>query len=318
MKNQLFAIAAAALVVAGCSKTEVVKVAENRAIGFSSFVGNPTKAPINSVNDLQSFNVFGGYTTDLKNNFNDVVVSKGKEGWTYTDTQYWEANKTYTFQAYAGAEATAVPTANGVQFTRFQATGDADLLASDVVKVTTDASSLPNGSDAYKVPFNFRHVLSMIKFTFKSALAENVSITISNLTVKQVNSTGDYTSAVGNTGSWGNLSVRKDYTFFTPDAFAAPATKVSSEAIVMPQTAAEKTIEVTFTLNATGGLTITDAEHTVKLPEVDWKEGMRYNYVAELTKDNIDPKNPLKPIEFSDPTVDPWKDQEGGNVDFSK
>lgn len=322
MKNQLFAIAAAALVVAGCSKTEVVKVAENRAIGFSSFVGNPTKAPINSVDDLKSFNVFGGHTTDLKNNFNDVVVSKGTEGWTYTDTQYWEANKIYTFQAYAGAEATAEPTTNGVQFTGFQATGDKDLLASDVITVQTGDDATPtSGVVEGKVQFDFRHVLSMIKFTFVSELAENVNITISDLTVKRLNSKGNYTLSTANTGTWGTYSEPYDYTLNVDGAFTSSATKASSEVIVMPQAIGADAIEVTFTLNATGGLTVTEAQHTVKLPAVTWVEGNRYNYTAKINIGNIDPENPdYKEIEFGNPIVDDWNDkpyENGGEVTFN-
>lgn len=316
MKNQLFAIAAAALVVAGCSKTEVVKVAENRAIGFSSFVGNPTKAPINSVDDLKSFNVFGGHTTDLTNNFNNVVVTKGEEGWTYTDTQYWEANKIYTFQAYAGAEATAEPTTNGVQFTGFQATGDKDLLASNVITVQTGDDATPtSGVVEGKVQFDFRHVLSMIKFTFVSELAENVSITISDLKVNQLNSKGNYMLSAANTGKWETLSEPNDYELTVDGAFTSSASKASSEVIVMPQEIGTGAIEVTFTLNATGGLTVTDAQHSVKLPAITWAEGNRYNYTATINIENIDPENPTyKPIEFGEPKVDEWTETPGGEI----
>ena len=328
MKNSLFLLGAAAVVaLSSCSKNEVLEVAENRAIGFDSFVGKPTKGVINSVNDLSSFNVFGGYSS-LTNNFNNVVVTKSAENvWGYDAslTQYWEASKTYTFQAYAGAQATPLnsefkvePTDKGVQFTGFTATGDADLLASDVVTVTTNESSVPNSNAEYKVPFTFRHVLSMIKFTFESELATNVNITISDLTIKQINSTGNYTLSTQNTGTWGTLDNPTNYKFTTDGAFAAPDTKVSSEVIVLPQTYEAKAIEVTFTLNATGGLTITNAKHTVMMPAIAWEEGMRYNYVATLTKDNIDPENPLKPIEFAAPKVTPWEDQNGGDVEFNK
>lgn len=41
-----------------------------------------------------------------------------------------------------------------------------------------------------------------------------------------------------------------------------------------------------------------------------------YNYKAELTYENIDPEQELKPIVFGDPTVTPWEDAEGGSVSF--
>lgn len=317
MKKSIFLLAAAAAAFASCTQNEVMEVAENRAIGFSSFVGKPTKAVINSASDLTSFNVFGGYSS-LTNNFNDVVVTGSTGSWSYTNTQYWEAEKTYKFQAYAGATTKATPTNNGVEFEGFVATGELDLLASDVVTVTTDASAAPQGLADGKVDFSFRHVLSMIKFTFSSTLSSNVNITISDLTVKQLNNTGDYTLSAANTGTWDNLSNPFDYEFTTNGSFASPATKESSQIIVIPQTIAEKTVQVTFTLNATGGLSITDATHTVTLPAINWQEGYCYNYTAELTADNItgDDGDKLSPIEFGDPEVDPWENTDGGAVNF--
>lgn len=318
MKKQFLTVAVAALALAGCSKNETVEVASNRAIGFESFVGKATRAVINGAGDLTSFNVFGGYSS-LTNNFNDVVVTKGEgEGeWTYGNTQYWEASKTYTFQAYAGAEATAKATNNGVEFTGFVATGDKDLLAADVVSVQTGEDSAPtSGVVGGKVQFNFRHVLSMIKFTFESTLAENVKITITDLQVKNLNRKGNYNPAASNTGTWEDLSENTTpYDLNVDGVFDSKATKESTEVIVLPQNIAADAIEVTFTLNATGGLTVTNAQHTVKLPAILWEEGNRYNYNAKITIDNIDPQNPnFKPIEFGDPKVDGWQPAKGGEI----
>ena len=315
MKKGLMMLGAAAIALASCTQNEVVEVAESRAIGFDSFVGKTTKAIIDDENPLQSFQVFGGYSS-LINNFNDVTVTKSGSEWGYDDPQYWEASKTYTFQAYAGAAATAKATTNGVEFTGFQAKDNADLLSSDVVTVTTDDQAAPQGLTGGKIGLEFRHVLSMIKFTFTSELAENVNITISDLTVKSLNSKGNYTLTAANTGTWGTLSEPIDYTFKTENAFAAPATKVSDEVIVMPQNIADKTIEVTFKVSATGGLTLNNVEHTVTLPAITLAEGNCYNFAAKLTAQNIDPENPLEEIVFGEPTVNPWTDAEGDDVNF--
>ena len=318
MKKGLMMLGVAAIALASCTQNEVMEVAESRAIGFDSFVGKTTKAIIDDEHPLTSFQVFGGYK-DLTNNFNDVTVTESNGEWGYQDPQYWEASKTYTFQAYAGAEATATPTANGVTFTGFQAINNADLLASEVVSVTTDGQSKPtsgvNGEG--KIDLTFRHVLSMIKFTFTSELAKNVNITISELTVKQLNSKGNYTLSAANTGTWSGLDTPFDYDFNTEGAFTSEASKVSDEVIVMPQAIADKTIEVTFKVSATGGLNITDVAHTVTLPAVTLDEGNCYNFAAKLTAENIiDPENPLVKIEFGDPTVTPWADADGGEVNF--
>lgn len=308
MKKSLVMLGVAVAALSSCTQNEVINVNDSRTIGFDTFVSKPSRTIINSVSDLKSFNVFGGYSS-LTNNFDDVVVTEKDGSWGYTDPQYWEADKTYTFQAYAGATADATPTANGVSFTSFTADGQSDLLSADVVSVTTDASAEPQGLTGGKVTFDFRHVLSMIKFTFTSTLSSNVNITISNLKINQLNSVGTYTASTGNTGTWGTLGTPKNYVFTTDGSFTSDTDpKVSSENIVIPQTISGDAIEVTFDLEATGGLTISPAvEHNVKLPAVTWGEGKRYNYTVELTAKNINPSGELSMIEFGEPTVDEWK-----------
>lgn len=308
MKKSLVMLGVAVAALSSCTQNEVINVNDSRTIGFGTFVSKPSKAIINSVSDLKSFNVFGGYTS-LTNNFNDVVVTEKDGSWGYTDPQYWEASKTYTFQAYAGATAAATPTVNGVSFTSFTADGQSDLLSADLVSVTTNESAEPQGLTGGKVSFDFRHVLSMIKFTFTSTLSPNVNITISNLKINQLSSAGAYTASEGNTGTWSISGTPKDYDFTTTGSFTSDTDpKVSSENIVIPQTISADAIEVTFDLEATGGLTISPAvEHTVKLPAITWEEGKRYNYTVELTAKNIKPDGKLSMIEFGEPTVDEWE-----------
>lgn len=307
MKKSLVMLGVAVAALSSCTQNEVINVNDSRTIGFDTFVSKPSRTIINSVSDLKSFNVFGGYSS-LTNNFDDVVVTEKDGSWGYTDLQYWEASKTYTFQAYAGATANAEPTANGVSFTSFTADGQSDLLSADVVSVTTNESAVPQDLTSGKVSFDFRHVLSMIKFTFTSTLSSNVSITISNLTINGLNSVGTYTTSASNKGTWGTLGTAKNYVFTTDGSFTSDSEKVSSENIVIPQTVNANAIEVTFDLEATGGLTISPAvEHKVELPAITWEEGKRYNYTVELTAKNINPSGGLSMIEFGEPTVDEWE-----------
>lgn len=44
MKKSLLMLGAAAMMLASCTQNEVMEVAENRSIGFNSFVNNTTKA----------------------------------------------------------------------------------------------------------------------------------------------------------------------------------------------------------------------------------------------------------------------------------
>ena len=186
-----------------------------------------------------------------------------------------------------------------MNFTGFAADGETDLLVSGVKTV----SEVNTASDPEKVQFSFRHVLSKIKFTFSTTL-NNVNIAISDLKVQQVPNTGDYTNS-GSTGSWGSPSGTKDYDLTVAEQVTKSDAKSSSEIIVMPQTFSQG-LTVSFKVTVTGGLSLT-ADHTVTLPTTAWEEGKCYNYKAELTPDNIDPLNPLKPVEFGDPTVDGWE-----------
>ena len=65
MKKSLFVLGVAVAALASCTNEEVTEVAQNRVIGFNSFVNNNTKA-VTVVNSLANseFYVFGMYDAD--------------------------------------------------------------------------------------------------------------------------------------------------------------------------------------------------------------------------------------------------------------
>lgn len=319
MKNNLFLLGAAAVVaLSSCSQSEVMEVAENRAIGFdNAFVGSPVRAAINDVEGLKKvgFKVFGSFSTDktYKGVFNNVSVTYSDK-WQSATTEYWQENKTYIFQAYSG-NATANPTANGVEFTGYTTTeGEEDLLSAAVVNKgpITDVTS-----DENVVNFTFHHVLSQVKFTFTNGFNGNVKLAISNVKINGLATTGNYTLSAENTGTWGALSGTSEYapTITPTDPFGASAKAVTASKIVLPQNVENKT--VTFDLVVSGSLDYRSQEITVKLPNCAMEEGKVYNFTTTLDATNItDPDNPdqtLKPIEFN-PSVSAWpnRDENGG------
>lgn len=306
MKKGLMMLGIATMMLASCTNEDVLNVSDSRAIGFDAFVGKTTKADITDEN-IKEFYVFGGYDNNLTNVFNNVKVYLDGT-WKYDNTQYWTADKTYKFQGYAPATNTAEAGENGVNFTNFVADGETDLLASEVVTRTT--TSTEDGiSNSGLIQLTFRHVLSKIKFKFTTNL-DNVNIAISDLTVNALPNTGTYTNS-GTTGTW-DVSGNDNYTLSSTGTLTNSDDLVSGDAIVLPQTPSN--ISVTFTVTATGGLSLTK-EHTVTLPATTLEEGNVYVYTANITAQNIDPENPLKPIEFGDPTVEEWStDQTGGDV----
>lgn len=326
MRKSLVMCGIAALAFASCTQNEVLNVNENRAINFDGFVGKPTKAAVNSVDDLAAFQVFGGYGTDgaldYDNVYDDVAVTKSGENspytWTPAETKYWQQGYKYTFNAYAPALGSGKGTAsvgeNGVTITDFVASdGETDLLIAET-KTVNATSTIPSGA----VQFTFNHVLSMIRFTFSTTLV-GVNITISDLKVNQVPNKATYTAAASNNGSWETMdnNSKVDYSLTVSGSITSDNStgkKSSSEKIVIPQSFGSTGLTVTFKLNATGALTLTDKVHTVTLPTTQWEKGKRYNYNAKITKDNIDPDGgSLTEITFSDPIVTSWENNNDWN-----
>lgn len=254
--------------------------------------------------------MYGGYDNNLTNVFDNVKVYTEDEGatWKYDNTQYWTVGKTYKFQGYAPTTtATVTAGENGVNFTDFVADGQTDLIASTVVSKTIAATS-----DIAPVQLTFRHVLSKIKFKFTTDL-NNVNIKISALKVNALPNKGTYTNNGDNPSTWA-VSEKGDYPLSSEGTLTNSKDLTSGEAIVLPQTPSN--ISVTFTVTATGGLSLTK-DHTVTLPATQLQEGNVYVYTAAITHENIDPDGELKPIEFGDPTVSPWSsDGNSGNVTF--
>lgn len=77
MKRSLFMLGVAVAALSSCSQSEILEVAEGRAIGFSSFVNNNTRAAITEIagtDDLTEYYVYG-YHTDNIPVFENVKVN---------------------------------------------------------------------------------------------------------------------------------------------------------------------------------------------------------------------------------------------------
>lgn len=311
MKKQLFLVACAALALASCSEKETVDMPKDAAINFgNTFVGNATRVGVDD-SSIRSFYVFGGHANSYTNDFNNVEVrSDDGTSWTYTPARYWTEANDYVFNAYAVYPTEKLETAavadggNGVEFTDFVADGEKDLIVAEKVERTvTDADIASQG----EVQFTFNHILSMIKLTFESEFHDNVKLTVSDITLKQV----------PNKGSWSNSAwtisdaeSKQDYVMGDVADLTSASAKSSSEIIVMPQHF-DTGFTVEFKVKAeyadgTGVIVDGTKTLTATLPDKDWSHGNRYNYVAKLNIENIDPDNDHYEIKFGDPTVEPW------------
>ena len=172
MKKQILMVAAVALALGSCSKTETTGAAQGGVIGFAgSGIDNITKADLDN-DSFRKFSVYGGYgegaNQDLFNG--DEVTGTMKGSWTYTNTKYWAAG-TWNFGAYstnapAGSVTPSWNYGNGLTLTvNAGMNNQGDLVYDDETKTVDDAASASNNN----VSFTFRHLLSKIQFKFTKA-----------------------------------------------------------------------------------------------------------------------------------------------------
>lgn len=315
MKKNLFLLAAAAIVMAGCSKTETVEMPDSAVIGFgSAYIGNPTQTKAVSTlttANIDAFYVYGGHDNSLTNTFDGTKVTKSGSTWSYSPVRYWDAGKSYNFAAYApeipaGKGTVSTDEINGrLTFTDYVSGPDnqLDLIYADGVSITAQQEN--NGP----VSFNFQHLLSMIKFTFKSGFPVDVPVTVSDLKVYGMAAQGTYDNG------WtpdGTQAVAEDTPFnematttAENKADASQATQAASaNFVVIPQSGGTVTVSFTAAVSLEAGNVKTKEFTTTLVPA--WDAGNCYNYVATISEQNME----VQSITYGDPNVTEWVEQE--------
>lgn len=301
--------------MAGCSKTETVEMPDSAVIGFgSAYVGNPTQTKAVSTlttANIDAFYVYGGHDNSLTNTFDGTKVTKSGSTWSYSPVRYWDAGKSYNFAAYApeipaGKGTVSADEINGrLTFTDYVSGPDnqLDLIYADGVSVTAQQEN--NGP----VSFNFRHLLSMIKFTFKSGFPVDVPVTVSGLKVYGMAAQGTYDNG------WtpdGTQAVAEDTPFnematttAENKADASQATQAASaNFVVIPQSGGTVTVSFTAAVSLEAGNVKTKEFTTTLVPA--WDAGNCYNYVATISEQNMG----VQSITYGDPNVTEWVEQE--------
>lgn len=331
MKRSLFWLGAAAMALASCTNSEVMEVAENRAIGFSSFVGKPTKAvtAVESLSDGQYY-VFG--------NYNDQSTWDGQafNNEINTATYYWQTGKTYRFGAYAdGAggklddtQVSFSATDQKLTFTNYTPNDSKDL-----VVAATDDISADNYTGGNKVDLTFSHMLSQVKLTFTTDAADTYKLTITDVKINGAVSTATGTYIEGTGASWDTGSATAGYSYedfkTTTDGTIAISkeTPASQVKLVIPQ-GSTNSLTVTFTATIKGEKPAGTSIHTKNFTATlghnlttsgatanTWSAGYCYNYTAKIDIDDIvDNASSLVPITFT-PSVTDWID--AGNTDVT-
>lgn len=331
MKRGLFMLGVAVAALSGCSQSEILEVAEGRAIGFSSFVNNNTRA-VNEVTtgNLSEYYVFGKYGSGGASDWTGQAFNNELN----TTLYYWQPSMTYRFGAYADGNGGKIASSavsfdaenSKLTFTNYTPNDTKDLVAAVTGDETADTYIASSGT---KVPLNFKHLLSQVKLTFTSTAAATYKLTISDVRIAEAVSTctGEYTTT-GVTWDTDGTTTKKGYVY---DFFETEGKEISSEVsqyqskLVIPQSGTEL-LYVYFTATIKGekpsGSKISTKNFRAALghtaADVDanaWEPSYCYNYIANVEiKDIVDNPDNLVEINFKVTGVEEWKPVEAGTV----
>ena len=328
--KKLFISALAIVSMVACSMDETVNTQAPASIAFDgAFVEKATRAEDPStttanINEFYVWAVMNEVDGLVFNGETGETVTKGSNGWTYQNIQYWTPSKSYYFAALAGnlndvelaltADNGMVSKAGLTNLAAFEnKNGTNDLLyAESVVETPAVISAAPA-----KVKFQFAHLLSKVKFSFTNGFQnKNNYIVIENITMA-VPATGEI-DLTADELAWANQAGNLTLAMGTMDNAAKVAINETAECdferLTIPATAAQEyTVKFDVTLY-NGNQVASTAQKTVKISGVELKMGHSYNFKATINKDNVD-ENPLFPIEF-DVEVDEWIEEtvDGGVV----
>lgn len=312
MKKSLWMLGLAVAAMTSCTNEEVMEVAQNRAIGFNAFVNNNTKA-ITEVTNLTGFYVFGEFG-DAEGTYGTQVFKNESD----KAVHYWQASKYYSFGAYSNGDNTkfddaTFDAATGTLTFPEYTPNDANDLVAAVKKLQSNSDVTANDA----VALTFGHMLSQVKFTFKTTDADAYTLKITELKIEGAASqaTGEYNG----TATWNTVQKNDGYAYAEiPDVAMAEndytasvarlvipqantnALKVTFKATVSGSGMAEKTATFTANLDYTAGGTPNTFDNT-------WTPGYRYNYIATINADQIDPSLEHQKIEFTT-SVTAWED----------
>ena len=330
MKKIFIAIVALAAATA-CSNSEIVSV-NREAIAFdNAFVNNSTRSVVDpsfDANDLKGeyvgFGVYGfvtGNPNDAANTTAPIFTNERvtwnstANAWKHNTVQYWINGATYNFVAIAPYSDSTINSglwtatvANNTTTLNYKASGgDTDLLYA--------ATPVENVTAGYNTPvsFNFRHILSKVKFTFKNEYdATNTKIAVKTIVVKAT--TQAVATLTANNTVWDNHDDIESYNFFSagtqqsggqvvPAKLANGDSAESFNELLLIPTTHEITYPVTFdvelyVVNGETETLVKTFEHSHTFT-AQFQPGYSYNVKVTIDKDNIDPAGAQKPIEFT-------------------
>ena len=358
MKKVIFALAAV-VALAACSKEQTVVMPEGNAIGFNTFVDKATRSAVDPsyTNDklFANFGVFG--TVEGAELFNNKTVSgSGINGtWTYEGTQYWIAGAKYNFAAvapktvkvndvdtnvYTNAAYTVTSNGEGAEKTysgttilSFVNNGKIDLLYAEATAVGEAGSGDAENPANEKVGFNFRHVLSKVKFSFQNDYnATNSFIAVKN--VKIQNATVSANATLNEDTEWNGQAGAfvLDFGHATDNEATDPKEATVSkyacngvyetekELLLIPGAAialqddTNAGYKVTFDVELYIGEALIRTYNHVAYANFTPVAGNCYDIKTAINTSNIDPLHQQEAIQFTVTAVEGWSTDDNGNA----
>lgn len=330
MKKVIFALAAV-VALAACSKEQTISFDKGDAIGFDTFVGKATRVDDKTLTtgNLADFAVYGAVTNTVGTDsataliFNNVKVAKygaDKEAddyagqthtdWKYEGTQYWIAGAAYDFAAVAPYSCGQVDAFNALtkETTINNFTNDA---VTDLLYAQTTATGAASGNGYVK--FDFRHVLSKVKFSFENQyLSTGTTIRVRKIKLTNAHKTATATLDATNTaweGHAGELSIKfGNAAAASKDALEKIAQDSELESFnvrfIIPGKNHEYT--VSFLVDVLYGETVIKTyNHTASVTFTP-AAGTAYDIKTVIDHTNIDPTQAQEPIEFTVNTIADW------------
>ena len=294
--KKLFVSALAILGLVACAKDDVVSVQDNRtAIGFDTFVENVTRVGYTTDN-LDGFDVWA-YMGDTRI-LNDEDVTKVNGVYTYGNTQYWIPGQDYFFAALAPLNLVNVTDASNeglgeITFTNVDGTED---LIYSTYSVTADGSQ-------DKVNFQFNHLLSKVKFSFKNGFADDkYTFEVSGITM-----TAPKTASINLAAdkyTWGVPADDINLSFGNTGMAVVGGDAVSSTDLLTIPAGEGQVYNITFNVNLyVGGNCVHTYEKTASISGITLEVGKAYNFAAVINPDSLQ----LNEITFA-PEVEGWVD----------
>ena len=319
MKKILVSVLAVAAMVACSTEHTVVKVENNEAIGFDTFVDKTTRAEDITTTNIANFGVYASVTNINEQSgliLENEKVSKNGNDWVYGKTQYWVPGNSYNFTAIAPFEGRhwTYTTDTQAQYgvINFKNNLENAEGEQDLVFAYAERANVAAGAQT-KVGLTFSHLLSKVAFKFTNGYAANDNMTLEVYGIKINNAVAEAKVAVENGAvqEWEQTSTATFERTFGKQAaeaegvgiLAATKAYTTEHHYLLP---IAQQYSITFTIDLyQAGVKVGQYEHTIT-PDIAFAKGGNYCISATLNEKNTG-DTAFEAIEFTVLGVNEWE-----------